>query len=191
MRTTAALAASLLFLCLPLGAQKVGEPLPAWTPGTLDIHQINTGKGNSALFLLPDGTSLLVDAGDGSHKPPRGTPPKPDGSRKAGEWIGRYVRHMLAHDASPALDYALLTHFRGDLMGGITDLAEFISIRTLLDRGWPNYDYPAPMKDPSYRAFVQKRAREGAKVERLTPGRNDQIVLKRAAKSWGEVPAGE
>ena len=67
MRIATALAATLLFVCLPLAAQKVGEPLPAWTPGTLDIHQINTGKGNSALFVLPDGTSLLVDAGDGSH----------------------------------------------------------------------------------------------------------------------------
>ncbi len=44
-------------------AQVVGEPLPAWTPGTLDIHQINTGRGDAALLVFPDGTSLLIDAG--------------------------------------------------------------------------------------------------------------------------------
>jgi len=32
----------------------IGAPLPAWTPGTLDIHHISTGRGNSTLFVLPD-----------------------------------------------------------------------------------------------------------------------------------------
>jgi hypothetical protein len=45
----------------PLFAQTVGQPLPKWTPGTLDIHQINTGRGNSALLIFPDGTSMLLD----------------------------------------------------------------------------------------------------------------------------------
>ena len=28
-----------------------------WTPGTLDIHHINTGRGDSTLFIFPDGTT--------------------------------------------------------------------------------------------------------------------------------------
>lgn len=39
-------------------AQQVGQPLPPWTPGTLDVHQINTGRGHSALRIFPDGTSI-------------------------------------------------------------------------------------------------------------------------------------
>ena len=39
-------------------AEVVGEPLPPWSPGTLDIHHIN-----AAFFLFPDGTTMLVDAG--------------------------------------------------------------------------------------------------------------------------------
>ncbi len=54
----------LLGAVLPLFSQQIGKPLPAWTPGTLDIHQISTGRGNSALLILPDGTSLLIDAGE-------------------------------------------------------------------------------------------------------------------------------
>ena len=46
-------------MALRLAAQ-TGTPLPAWTPGTLDIHQISTGLGNAALFILPDGTTMLV-----------------------------------------------------------------------------------------------------------------------------------
>src|SRR5207342_3548256 len=98
-------------------------------PGTLDIHQINTGRGNAALLIFPDGTTMLLDAGDGGNLPPRGTPPKPDASRTPAEWIARYIRHMLAHDPSPALDYGYLTHFHDDHMGALTKVAGLIPIR--------------------------------------------------------------
>src|SRR5580698_5149051 len=77
-------------------AQSVGEVLPPWTPGTLDIHQISTGRGNAALFILPDGTTLLVDAGAAGDGIPQ-TDPHPDGSRTPGAWIARYMaRHLPA-----------------------------------------------------------------------------------------------
>lgn len=179
-------------------AQQVGQPLTPWTPGTLDIHQINTGRGNAALLIFPDGTTMLLDAGDGGNPPPRGTPPKPDGSRTPGEWIARYIRHMLAHDASPVLDYGYLTHFHDDHMGhpeagsktahgykltGLTEVGTLIPIRRMLDRGWPDYNYPAPLRDATvtnYRAFVDwQRQNNGMQVQRMQPGRNDQIVLRR------------
>ena len=43
----------LLCLCLFAGlamGQKTGDALPPWSQGTLDIHHINTGKGDSALW---------------------------------------------------------------------------------------------------------------------------------------------
>ena len=40
------------------------KPLKAWKEGTLDIHHISTGRGSSIFFILPDGTRMLVDAGD-------------------------------------------------------------------------------------------------------------------------------
>jgi beta-lactamase superfamily II metal-dependent hydrolase len=190
--------AALLLPCAA-GAQTVGEPLPPWSPGILDIHQIGTGRGNAALLVFPDGTSLLVDAGDGNPDPPAGANRVPDGSRSAGEWIARYARRMLSHQADPAIDYGLLTHFHGDHMGGvgpatptepggeyrltgITDVVSHMPIRTMLDRGWPDYTYPRPLDNAmmdNYRAFLEvEGARRGMTVERLEPGRADQIVLR-------------
>ena len=64
---------------------------------------------------------------------------------------------------------------------GFTEVGEHIPILKMLDRGWPNYDWPRPLENPmmeNYRAFLKWRIeRNGMKVERLQPGRNDQIVL--------------
>jgi hypothetical protein len=184
-----------------------GRELSPWRPGMLEIHQISTGRGNSGLYIFPDGTTMLVDAGENAAKTPRHTPDRPDASRPAGEWIARYIRHALRHDAQPALDYVLLTHFHGDHMGGpsgasppsksgayklagLTHVRESLKFGKLLDRGWPDYNYPAPLQDgaaQNYRAFVEWQTRsDGLKVERFAPGRNDQVVLLRTAKKYPE-----
>jgi hypothetical protein len=178
-----------------------GRELSPWQPGTLEIHQISTGRGNSGLYIFPDGTAMLVDAGENARKTERHTPDRPEASRPAGEWIARYIRYALRHDAQPALDYVLLTHFHGDHMGdpsdaspaslsgayklaGLTCVGERLRIGKLLDRGWPDYNYPAPLEDgamKNYRAFVKwQAANKGLKVERFMPGLNDQVVLLRA-----------
>lgn len=57
-----------LLLCFlpvaPSFAQKVGEALSAWKEGYMDIHHINTGCGECAYIIFPDGTTMLVDAGE-------------------------------------------------------------------------------------------------------------------------------
>ena len=181
----------------------VGHPISPWQPGTLDIHQISTGRGNAGLYILPDGTTLLVDAGELPRKTAAHTPDRPDDTRPAGERIVRYIRHALQHDAQPALDYALVTHFHDDHMGGpsdkspavasgaykltgLTQVGESLKINRLLDRGWPDYSYPRSLDDPAtrnYRAFVTwQNEHRGLKVERFAPGRGDQVVLCRDAK---------
>ncbi len=187
-------------------AAQTGAPLAAWTPGTLDIHQISTGRGNAALLILPDGTTLLVDAGavaDGIAD----ADPHPNGSRTSGDWIARYIRRHLPAGITD-LDYALITHFHGDHMGqvtasspfdrthsyrltGITEVAETLSIHTLLDRGFPDYSYPAPLADESaanYRRFIEARRGSGMTVERFRPGSAAQITLRHEA---GKYPAFE
>ena len=73
----------------------VGKPMLPWEPGALDIHQISTGRGNAGLYILPDGTTLLVDAGEMPVKTAAHTPDRPDATRLAGERVVRYIRHAL------------------------------------------------------------------------------------------------
>ncbi|UFH54425.1 ComEC/Rec2 family competence protein [Spirosoma sp. KNUC1025] len=183
-------------------AQEVGQPLPVWQAGELDIHHINTGQGNASFIIFPEGTTLLVDAGainsmDWRTNKPRNIPTRPTNDRQAGEWIAHYVRNTLRFDTNPTIDYAIITHFHDDHMGtplnvtkrsaggyvltGITEVGEFIPIRKILDRGWPDYKYPRPMTADTmvsnYRRFLDWQIQHKAlRVERFQAGRSDQIV---------------
>ena len=141
-----------LISCIMVYAQE----LPPWEEGMMDIHHINTGRGDAAFLILPDGTTLLIDAGDMSEADPRtlsdrNTPLTPDDSRTAPEWIVNYIRtfHPLRDQAF--LDYALITHYHSDHYGhmdrlredsgngykltGITEVGHHLKIRNLIDRG--------------------------------------------------------
>ncbi len=195
---TAVLWLAVFLFAHPAPAQEVGEPLPDWSAGTLDIHHINTGRGEAALLVLPDGTTMLVDAGATARTGPRVCAQKPDSSRTPGRWIAEYIRRVLKQRDEPLLDYALITHFHGDHMGqpgansavsaaggyllsGITEVGENIKINKILDRGWPDYNYPLPLDNEmvaNYRKFLDWQISRNALVaERFTAGRDDQIVL--------------
>ena len=193
MRSWSCMIASVIATSVGAQAPGVGSTLPRWTPGTLDIHQISTGRGNSALIVMPDGTTMLVDAGaagDGIAE----TDPHPDASRAPGDWIARYVKRQLPSSAA-GLDYALITHFHADHFGqllatstaspkgnykqfGITQVGDAIPIRMLIDRGWPDYQYPVPFTDSSmahYRRFLDAQRQSGMTVARFQPGSGKMI----------------
>jgi len=143
-------------------ADRVGQPLDRWVAGTLDIHQISTGQGNAAFVVMPDGTTLLIDAGGSA----------------AG--IASYIDHILPPGARRRLDYVVITHFHGDHIGAIAELSGLLPIGKLIDRGWPDYAYPAPATDTTtvnYRTFVATRVANHALVaERIRVGRTDQVI---------------
>jgi beta-lactamase superfamily II metal-dependent hydrolase len=204
--------APLLVSCAMLGvpsithAQTVGQPLPAWSPGELDIHRISTGKGDAALHIFPDGTTLLVDPAAAPTQGPRHQIQRPDATRAPGEWIARYIAAVVPDVEQRGLDYALVTHFHGDHMGGsfpqtevtpggyrlsgITDVGHRLPIRTMIDRAWPDYNYdqwPEPPRTimENYRNFLAwQAANRGMRVEKFQPGRIDQIVMKRSPAKY-------
>jgi beta-lactamase superfamily II metal-dependent hydrolase len=182
-----------------------GTVMEPWQRGFLDIHHISTGRGNSVLAIYPDGTSLMIDAGAKAGTGADLAVPRPDASRRPGEWIGRYAKHHLRSAPKQEIDTFLLTHLHDDHMGtcsddspmsadgtyrltGVSDVAEVLPIGRIVDRGWPEYGYPAPQTDKSalnYIAFVRSSARRGVKVEKVVVGSSRQIALLHEVKAFG------
>lgn len=186
-------------------AEKAGSTLPPWKAGFFDIHHINTGRGESSLLIYPDGTTLLIDAASSLDTGPWTTDPKPDGSRPPGEWIGRYIASAIRSCPGGRLNYAMLSHFHWDHMGGvaagtraspsggyqlsgITEVAEHVAIDRIVDRGWPDYNWPVPLDDAkmkNYRRFLDwQRRHRGLTVERINVGSVAQLAPRHAATTF-------
>lgn len=169
MRSIAVLFLTLVS-CLRVAVAQTGPAIYAdtslvWKPGYLDICHFHTGRGNAAFCIMPDGTTLLIDAGEigGSFGPGQTlhiAPLYPNDSVTAGEWLTAYVLSLMPAGKQPVIDYALLTHFHADHYGsissaspngsgpyrlsGITTIGDKIPIRYLIDRG---HNFPVNLSD--------------------------------------------
>ncbi|RIV46535.1 MBL fold metallo-hydrolase [Flagellimonas pelagia] len=160
--------AVLFFSAVMVLGQK--QQLPAWQPGFLDIHHINTGRGDAAFMVFPDGTTMLVDAGDMSETHPRTTSSRnaelvPNRSKTAPQWIVDYIDQFLPKRHERKLDYALITHYHDDHFGeidslrkiapggyqltGIMEVGTLIPIKKLIDLG---FEFPLNLKDAKVQA---------------------------------------
>ena len=181
------------------------EYLPKWQEGYMDIHTIATGRGDATFIVMPDGTTLMIDAGDnGKPKDPQ----HPDTTKRAGEWQAVYMKKVM--EGLPdknKVDYAMITHFHDDHMGcvrqmlpgdngyglsGITLVGEFVDFGTLIDRAYPDYDFPSKKKVdgankgfmPEYHKFVEYKQSKGMKVEKFQIGGLNQIQLQHNPKKY-------
>jgi hypothetical protein len=172
--------------------------LDPWQPGQLDIHHLAIGRGSATLVILPDGTSLLIDAGASANATDVSVATRPGPQRRAGEWIARYAQRHLKPTGGRGLDYLLVSHLHPDHLGdvasglpqsrrgdyqltGVMDVAEQLEIGTLIDRGFPDYRYPgagieqAPFA-ANYRAYVAARQAGGGAVQRFDAGTDRQFL---------------
>lgn len=205
--------ATLLLLAFA-SAEARPKQMKPWSKGYLDIHHISTGRGSAIFYILPDGTRLLVDAGDlgdatrWKHK--EIMPAVPNDSKRPAEWIARYIEHFSKPlNKELYLDYAMITHFDCDHYGrldhlaisvegkpykytGMTHLANLVPIHTMIDRGYPNYDYPTSEKFRkrngklflNYEMLLRERESQGLKNEQFAVGSDKQLVLKEAAAEY-------
>lgn len=150
------------------------QTLEKWEEGYLDIHHINTGRGDATWMILPDGTTLLIDAGSNSRKGERVVSPKPNDSLRAGEWIAEYIRRAMPENKS-FIDYALLTHYHSDHIDGIADVYKRYPAKAVIDRG--NAFVP-PATDSCYVRYVRFLNSTGVRREAFNVGCNNQFSLK-------------
>ena len=111
----------LLACLLMLSACSDGTHLTGWKKGDLDIHCINTGRGESMFYVFPDGTTMMVDAAGSLLKKHKHMPtaPKPDSTVSTGSVIIDYVRHFAPRGHADTIDYFVLSHFHTDHMGDV------------------------------------------------------------------------
>lgn len=183
--------------CLPRPPEDTTK-YPGWKPGELDIHFIQTGRGEQTFFILPDGTTMLVDCGDYYHPPfvkDNVIPLQPSGERLGGDWVARYVSRLIPQKS---IDYFLLTHWHGDHSGscvrgfdttadgrkvcGITKFAETFDIRHYFDHQYPKfacYGYDAdPQSYEMVRPWIEHmHNRCGMEAHSFEVGADDQLRL--------------
>ena len=132
-----------------------GRTLPAWSEGYLDIHTISTGRGECIFLILPDGTSIVVDAGEFSReRKHKNVLQRPNAQTRPTKAFGDYIRHFNPYDA---VDYFNLSHFHMDHMGnmepeytkcaegdytltGVMALYHQVPFREVIDRAYGAYD---------------------------------------------------
>src|SRR5262249_45066734 len=134
---------------------------------TLDIYVMDVEGGNSQLYVLPSGESVLIDTGN------------------AGGAAGPHADRIAAaaRGAGPKQIYHQITpHYHGDHVGGLLELAKRIPIQEFIDHG-PNVQ-PAPAIDP----ILEQYAVLNAKVKHRVVKPGDKVDV--TGLDWRIVAAG-
>jgi competence protein ComEC len=84
---------------------------------TLDIYVSDVEGGKATLFVSPTGETVLIDSGN----------PGPRDQER--------IAAVLAAAGVKSLDYLVSTHYHVDHIGGMTELAKTVPIKTFVDHG--------------------------------------------------------
>lgn len=188
------------------GHELVGKALPPWKAGEFQVHFIYTGVAESMFWIMPDGTTMLLDCGDhpAITRGKKALWTLPDGKRHAGEWIARYVSRV--NPGKTDVDYLMISHHHADHSGqdgwcsgtrewngqtlslsGILEAAETLRFKRGFDRGWPSFDDPVPNERSDKVAFPHIRRtlaylaeRDGLEMQKFHVGAVNQLSMLKA-----------
>ena len=189
-------------------AARVGATLPAWSEGEIDIHTISTGRGECLYIILPDGTDIIVDAGEFSRKSKNyaNVSQRPNAEVRPTKVFGDYIRHFMPQGKS-AVDYFNLSHFHMDHMGniekeyvqseegdytltGVMALYHHVPFREVIDRAYGAYDSLA-VKAMSvnvleqYKRFIAHNTAKGTlKATQFELGAVNQFAMQYNAAAY-------
>jgi competence protein ComEC len=116
---------------------------------TLKIYHIDVDQADATLFIMPDGTTLLVDAGKNGH--------------------GIRIKRILQSEGINRIDHFVNTHYHEDHYGGIDELVldPEITVGIAYDRGDKSY-LPASKLDE--KTFKDYQSTIGNSAIPLMPG---------------------
>jgi beta-lactamase superfamily II metal-dependent hydrolase len=158
MKRLAAIALSTIALTGALSAQRgaAGKPL--------EIYVVDTEGGKAALWVSPSGQSLLIDSGN-------------PGTRD----LDRILAAV--NDAGlKQIDYLVSTHYHGDHIGGMQELAKKIPIGHFIDHG------PSVEEREQVQGFHAAYAELYGKAKHTVVKPGDKVPI--AGLDWRIVTAG-
>ena len=189
---------------------ELGKALPAWSEGELDIHTISTGRGECLFIILPDGTTMVVDAGEFSRESSeyKNVAQRPNAVTRPSQTYANYIRNYMPKGRG-AIDYFHLSHFHMDHMGnmegsysyfsegkvsyllsGVTALYHQIPFLEIIDRAYGKYDNlkvnsMSTESLANYRKFLDYQVGKNAlRASQFKLGANDQFALKYNAEAY-------
>jgi competence protein ComEC len=146
--------------------------------GKLHVDFLDVGQGDSALVTMPNGTTMLVDAGGrptfNSFTP--GAPP--DDTEREGRSIGEMVvSEYLWWRGLDTVDYVLATHADADHIDGLNDVVRNFSVRSaLVARTPPN--------DAEYVEFSNSLIETGTHLQTIQSGDELRFGDVKATVLW-------
>jgi beta-lactamase superfamily II metal-dependent hydrolase len=138
---------------------------------TLDVYLVDVEGGNATLFVSPSGESLLIDTGNGGAAAVR------DADR---------IMAAVKDAGLSQIDHLITTHYHGDHIGAMSEVAGRIPIRHFIDHG------PTVQPNPNVDAFLQKDyAALHAKARHTVAKPGDRVAMAgldvRIVTSAGQV----
>jgi beta-lactamase superfamily II metal-dependent hydrolase len=110
---------TLIVLLVTLALLSTSPSAQAPTGKTLDIYVIDVEGGHATLYVSPSGQSMLVDAGYAGFE-----------GRDAGR-----IAAAAKLAGVKQIDYLVVSHFHGDHIGGVPEVAALLPIRNFVDHG--------------------------------------------------------
>lgn len=141
------------------------------TTKTLDVYMVDVEGGNATMFVAPSGETLLIDTGNG------------------GAAAVRDAERILAaaRDAGVTqIDHLITTHYHGDHVGGLAELAARIPIRHFIDHGpnvQPNENIDAFLKGPYTKLYSQVKHTVAKPGDRIPVAGLDVRVVASAGQT--------
>jgi len=136
--------------------------------GTLTIHYIDTEGGQSTLFVGPTGESLLVDTGNAGDRD-----------------LGRIAETLRAAGVTK-IDHLWTTHYHGDHVGALIELAKQFPVAHFYDHGKPHANDRIVSSQ-----FLSAYESLSAGKRTISPARGARPSVKRCIRppAWWEMCA--
>ena len=146
IRPIASVALALAAMAFPastLSAEESADPLR--------LVMVDVEGGAAALYITPEGHSLLIDTG----WPPGVGGPRPEPGKPAPEPLNSAQRIAAAARAAglSRIDYLVISHYHVDHVGGVADLLQAIPVGMIIDHG-PNREKPPENGNPAFARFA-------------------------------------